>query len=288
MAKLSLGAWFREQWEKIEAQGQRNTIDRSINDLRGVLPDFRRKSAARVLSRIGQPAIEPLVEAVIDGAKNQRLSWNFGRGIRLARAAGKERELRDTQYAALNAARQGVIVMGVGFPMSTYETSDVTRVLASFGKEAIEPLSRYLGDERIDARWAAIQALGEIGNESVIELLVQAMNDGSSDVREAVVEALGKTRHTRAIEPLISALEDDDLDVQALAMGLLGGFGPRAVSPLIEALSHESGNVRWKAADALARIGGDSALDALEKALEDSDGRVRTTAMDALADRARG
>ena len=64
-------------------------------------------------------------------------------------------------------------------------------------------------DENI--RWCAVEALGEIGDESMLQVLVRALKkDESSYVRFTVAEVLGGTKDRRAVEPLIRALRDND------------------------------------------------------------------------------
>ncbi|MGZ5290700.1 MAG: HEAT repeat domain-containing protein [Actinomycetota bacterium] len=70
-------------------------------------------------------------------------------------------------------------------------------------------------DERT-IRWAAIQALGNLGAVAV-ECLAKALRLGPAAERARVVMALGETREVTAVGPLAEVLNDDDPDVRARA-----------------------------------------------------------------------
>ena len=77
-------------------------------------------------------------------------------------------------------------------------------------------------------------------------------------VREAAVETLKELNDTRAVEPLIQALKDEDSSVREGAAWALGKLNDtRAAEPLILALKDkdEDPDVRWRAAEALTKLG---------------------------------
>jgi HEAT repeat protein len=65
-------------------------------------------------------------------------------------------------------------------------------------------------------RWAAIQALGNLGPPAV-ECLAKALRFGPKSERSRVVVALGETRDVSAVGPLAEVLEDDDEEVRIRA-----------------------------------------------------------------------
>jgi HEAT repeat protein len=65
-------------------------------------------------------------------------------------------------------------------------------------------------------RWAAIQALGNLGPPAV-DCLAKALRHGPASERPRVVIALGETRDVAAVGPLAEVLNDDDEEVRARA-----------------------------------------------------------------------
>ncbi|MEP9410124.1 MAG: HEAT repeat domain-containing protein [Candidatus Brocadia sp.] len=87
---------------------------------------------------------------------------------------------------------------------------------------AIEIISKALAnDPNEDVRLSAIDALLEIGDESIAEHLSIALRDRDPWVRESAVEALGEVGGEAAIEFIKSALNDEDGSVRELAQETL-------------------------------------------------------------------
>lgn len=104
-------------------------------------------------------------------------------------------------------------------------------------------------------------ALGTIGNERAAD------NEFINDL----------------ITELIDELKDDDSDVRSKAAEELEEIG--VVEALIVVLSDDEDSlVRWNAANALKKIGGDRAVKALIAALKDDDSHVRVGAVEALGE----
>jgi HEAT repeat protein len=77
---------------------------------------------------------------------------------------------------------------------------------------------------------------------------------------------------------------DSDPKVRIAAVDSLVGFGPAAVSAMVDRLKDKDSGVRGNAAEALGRIGPDAedAVKPLARAVGDSDARVREVAAWAL------
>lgn len=71
-------------------------------------------------------------------------------------------------------------------------------------------------EEDATIRWAAIQALGNLGPPAV-DCLAKALRHGPKRERAKVVVALGETRDVSAVGPLAEVLNDEDPEVQARA-----------------------------------------------------------------------
>src|SRR5665647_721650 len=113
--------------------------------------------------------------------------------------------------------------------------------------------------------------------------LIRLLNHGDPDVRYEAAGALGDLRDASAVEPLITALKNDELSgVRWKAAEALSKIGAPAVDALIEALRHHDDDVRWKAAIALGEIGDPRAVEPLVTLLFDDDRFVKSHAALAL------
>ena len=188
-------------------QGPRQNVDdtppdieelKSNQDVKGLIKALGYKSedylipnnAAFALVEIGEPAVEPLIEAL----KNEnsqvrgRAAFALG-GIGDIRAVEPLIEaLNDTSIIRSNAA-------------------------AALGKigdaRAVEPLIKVLDDEDETVQLNVTDALVKIGEPSV-EPLIEALKNENSQVRNIAVDSLIKIGDTRAIEPLIGVLNKYD------------------------------------------------------------------------------
>jgi len=121
--------------------------------------------------KLGEPAVEPLINALKDEASSVR--WE---------AAGALGEIGDERAVEplINALKD--------------EDSDVrwkaAEALVKIGEPAVEPLIHALKDEDSDVRAAAAMALGKIGDERAVVPLTEALEDESYQVREAAKKAL--------------------------------------------------------------------------------------------------
>jgi hypothetical protein len=133
-------------------------------------------------------------------------------------------------------------------------------------------LCSLLRDAHLRVRSAAAQALGRIGEAQAAEPLCAALRDPDQDVRRAAAEALQKigvpgdpvTRVWHAVgmqnwaqcvelrgvavEPLCAVLQDEEKDVRAAAAEALAQIGDdRAVEPLLASncLQYSRGVAEW-------------------------------------------
>jgi HEAT repeat protein len=102
-------------------------------------------------------------------------------------------------------------------------------------------------EKEASVRAAAVAALGQIGDESVVPALAQVLSGLSpnkkSKKREddftmrAAAQALGEIRSRAGVEPLIAALtnETNSLDVRRAAAEALGSIGDSSATSALEA-----------------------------------------------------
>ena len=114
--------------------------------------------------------------------------------------------------------------------------------------------------------------------------LARLLEHKEPQVQYEAAEALGNLGDEKAVGPLITALKRDEFSgVRWKAAEALSKLGNPAVGPLIAALQYPDDDVRWKAAIALGEIGNPDAIDPLIALLADDDRFVRSRAAHALS-----
>lgn len=102
--------------------------------------------------------------------------------------------------------------------------SDIDELLK---KRDVDGLINALGDEDEWVCWAAVRALGRIGAPAV-DPLEKVVDDQNKNVRRYAIAALGEIGDKRVSDYLEPALWDEDTDVRwaaAHALGRVGGEG---------------------------------------------------------------
>ena len=116
-----------------------------------------------------------------------------------------------------------------------------------------------------------------------IERLLVDLKDDRRDVRSRAAYELGKHDDPRALAPLVAALSDHDKFVRSWAAGALGKAGPSAVPALVEVLGSPDQSVGYYAALALAEHDDVRAVPLLARAVQEGDWDIRPSAASALA-----
>lgn len=175
-----------------------------------------------------------------------------------------------------------------------------------------------LDDQKIEARQAAVKALGDSLNpaaipflmealrdsfwwfereqavnvllnavegmgEPVVEPLIEALADREKTVRKFAIVILGKLRDIRAIEELGMALYDLHHEVSQAAAESLAQFGGEGLGVLSEALSHPEAGVRERAIHGLGMIRDERVVPLLIEMLHDPDRDVRVQTLNSLS-----
>ena len=146
------------------------------------------------------------------------------------------------------------------------------------GPEVVPALSKAAGSRELTVQYAAVLALGWLGEEahSAVPLVLRAIASEDLSVRAAGVVAirgLGDRSET-VIDAVAGALDSDDRSVQSNSIGALGALGSgsaRAEQALLGVFTDEerSRGQRGAAAEALAAMGAsERALGPLTAALE--------------------
>ena len=161
-------------------------------------------------------------------------------------------------------------------------------------RKKIEALIKALGHRDWSVRYAAAEALGEVGDPQAVGPLISCLEDHGEDIalRERASLALGMIGDPRAIETLVSTLKDDDWGVRRAAAEALGKLAWEPGRGEIGVLYWMSRMVLYdydldchyandEAIDALVQVG-DPAIKPLIDLLDHNDRLLRSAAIEAL------
>jgi HEAT repeat protein len=199
--------------------------------------------------------------------------------------------LKDDYYGVRKAALDALNALDPNWAESEHARAGVPRLLAG------------IADTVVDAREKLPAVLGEIGDPRAIETLVLLLMDSNFTVVSESARALEKidlnwrdTEATKATITKILKLEYLQWPARKDRGGSEGDFygaaraagetrDPRCVDPLIETLNSSAGwaHVQASAVEALGKIGGPRAQEAVQASLEHSIDLVRSAARKALS-----
>lgn len=147
----------------------------------------------------------------------------------------------------------------------------------------IEKYEALLEDEKYAVRKSAVDLLGELDSEKVIEPMRKALRDKSPVVRRNAVLTLEEVGSEKAAEALCDALKDPNTSIRKKAAEALGTIGSKnTVEALIDALGDRAPEVRRSAAEALGKSGDKNAAKALIETLKDKEPGVKESVVEAL------
>ncbi|MDD1657267.1 MAG: HEAT repeat domain-containing protein [Methanomicrobiales archaeon] len=178
-----------------------------------------------------------------------------------------------------------VVTLVAGYIMRRIEEDSrpAAEYLGSRARRLQGPLSalaRNLHGLRTDL--GGIPAVRRMQEEGDVTGLVATLDHRDPDLRYAAAEALAGMEAKDAIPPLVRALGDPHQGVRWKAVEALGRMGVDALPAVVAALESPEADVRWRAAVVLGDIGGAGATEALIRTLRDDDRYVRSRAEQAL------
>lgn len=155
------------------------------------------------IEKMGQPVVEPLIEA-------------------LGEREGTVRKLAATILGRLKDIR-AIDELGMALYDLHHEVSEAAAAaLSQFGAPAIGILSEALRHPEVAVREHAIIGLGEIQDARITPLLIKMLADPDRAVRIQTIHSLGKIQDDRARKALQEiALDRTDRDLSALAKQVL-------------------------------------------------------------------
>ncbi|MET0624544.1 MAG: HEAT repeat domain-containing protein [Pyrinomonadaceae bacterium] len=162
----------------------------------------------------------------------------------------------------------------------------VVGALNSLGSPSMpERVLPLLEDADPNVRESAVKIAGYFGYPECVGLLLERCRDEDERVRRAAVEHLPFLEDERATPALVRALRDGTPKVRAAAAGAMAlAEGPEVSASLLEALGDEDSWVRYFATRSLGRLKVAESADALAAlARDDKANHVRIAAVEALA-----
>lgn len=163
----------------------------------------------------------------------------------------------------------------------------VVRAVSSAGEgDAVDILLTALKDEAAAVRVEALRGLARFGRPDVFDAVALHLDDRDLHAAYAAVNAIGNLGDARGI-PLLERIAEDearDLGVRVEAVRSLGRLQAQgSAGALVDLLSRAEPDVRREITKSLALLGGREAMAGLVKASADTFWAVRAAAVNALA-----
>jgi HEAT repeat protein len=215
-----------------------------------------RDDAIAALVRVGEPAVDVLVEALSSDDDELRTAVVGALGATGSRRATKPLiELLADPSMAIGASG----------------------ALAKIGDtSAFEPLLALVSHPDTAVRLAAIGALNSIGHADMAGRVLAMIEHPDPLVRESAVRIAGYFGYPAAVDAVLARAVDDEERVRIAALEHLPFLDDaRTLGLLDAALAHDTPKARAAAARALARMDAEEALPLLTRALGDADLWVR-------------
>ena len=166
-------------------------------------------AAVDLLGECGRPGVRALLEA-LDDRDNPAHAYIASKLLDVGHRT--EWAYPEVLAGLVNRAEDGVVADVV------YKCF-MLRGPNGFPSTAIPALTEALRCPRVDIRYLAAKALGEMGSSAkeAVPALVQALDDTELDVRRDAAQALGRIKDARVIRPLEKALRDKEPYVRQAA-----------------------------------------------------------------------
>ncbi|MEL6310096.1 MAG: HEAT repeat domain-containing protein [Chloroflexota bacterium] len=161
---------------------------------------------------------------------------------------------------------------------------DATFALVQFGDDALPHLLKLLTHDSGYARFAALHALGKLGNASVANEVIGLLDDDDSDVQYKAITILRQLKARDTLPAVLPYLADEDINIRDAAFWTVFELARDDLSPLLAGLQSEDARLREGCVMMLGVISKSSALNPLSALINDSDVEVRLTLAQAFDD----
>ncbi len=178
----------------------------------------------------------------------------------------------------------GIVIAIIAEFFSRQEKKLLNEVADAALKARPGPMTTVFGNlDEMRNRILSYANVSHLRDEKNVPGLIRALRHPEVAVQYEAVEALGDLQDTAAIKPLVEVLSRDEYSaIRWKAAEALSKIGSPAVDDLVSVLSNPDEDVRWKAAIALGEIGDARAVDPLIRLLGDEDRFVKSRAAYAL------
>ncbi|NOY80729.1 MAG: DUF1080 domain-containing protein [Kiritimatiellaeota bacterium] len=199
-----------------------------IRKLRWAKPDVGRAVVAQLLKN-GEPAVRELAALIHPPGKGDDADARFAlQGLVLY-------VMRSGSEADRLTVSRGLIEALAAEPDPAVAAFLIRRLQLVGRAEAVEPLARYLGDDRLCE--PATQALIEIDDDAARAALRNALRQAVGKRRVTLVRALGRLRDRRAATQVLPLVDHADRELRIAAWYALANSGEIAVAPVLEKAS---------------------------------------------------
>jgi HEAT repeat protein len=145
----------------------------------------------------------------------------------------------------------------------------------SLGRKAVPSLLKLLRDEDSEIRTFAANILGDIGDREAVPYLIRALKDTDENVKVASAESLGKIGDNKAVRALAQAIFVEGRGVGSpwpalAAMDALAKIGGQEALEILTSCVKKRMYIEM-ALDALERIGGREAIKAISEFIEEEE-----------------
>jgi len=226
------------QYEVAEALGNlgdETAVGSLINALKRDEFSGVRWKAAEALSKIGNPAVEPLIATL--QYPDDDVRW------KAAIALG--------EIGNPDAVEPLILLLSDD---DRFVRSRAAHALSMIGDPAIPPLIETLKKGDTSVRWGAALALGKIKNPLAVEQLILALADQEAMVRAEAAAALASIG-TPALRPLLGFLKGARGEIRIEVMTAIGELkNTDAIEPLVQLLENADDDERKAIADAIDDI----------------------------------
>lgn len=255
--------------EALQAHPRKRIVPALVHVLSDSNPVVR-ANAARLIGKIGiAKAIPPLSLLTSDPEPQTRVAVLQALG-----ELGDETAAPQLGYELGEACKAGdeELASSVAAAMGTLKDPRSTL-----------PLLNAIPPRRPATQVGLINALGHIGDASILPALVDLMTTGATPaVQVAAVKSLGKLGGEDAIEPLKKAIQAGPPMKPAAVMALGDVHSEKSVEVLSEQLRDETAEIRRLAVLSLQQIGDEVVVRHLRPMKNDADPRVAEAAVEAL------
>ncbi len=151
----------------------------------------------------------------------------------------------------------------------------------SIGDPALLPLISAMKFNNHHSVAAAVDSLGELGNQEAAVPLIDTLRSNVTFVKCKCLNALGRIGGSRALLALIDALNDQNESIKTAAAEAAEQILQSSLQPLIELITTQDPQIKRKSIHAAGRMKEPGVMKFILAALDDPDSNVRKTALQA-------